>query len=114
MRSWRGGVSEKKKSEWTRSCAEARRRRGRELKAKLDAYKAARGCLYCDENDPVCLDFDHRERTEKLFTIATALRDVMSWPRVFSELQKCDVVCANCHRKRHGGRRLIPRLRAIA
>jgi hypothetical protein len=54
-------------------------------------------CVDCGECDPLVLDFDHRG--DKLFGIATGLRD-RSWKAIFDEMAKCDVVCANCHRRR--------------
>ncbi len=46
---------------------------------------------------PACMDFDH-VRGEKSFNLATALS--RGWSKVLLEVEKCDVVCANCHRLR--------------
>jgi hypothetical protein len=43
------------------------------------------------------LEFDHLE--EKSFNIAMGLRD-RSWEALVAEIAKCDVACANCHRRR--------------
>jgi len=43
------------------------------------------------------MDFDHREK--KNFSISQSWR-FRSWAEVLAEIQKCDVVCANCHRER--------------
>jgi hypothetical protein len=45
----------------------------------------------------VVLEFDHMG--DKLFTVAKGLYD-HSWEAVLSEIAKCEVVCANCHRRR--------------
>ena len=55
-------------------------------------------CVDCGETDPVVLDFDH-VRGEKFSTIADALRLGWSEKRLFSEIEKCEVRCANCHRR---------------
>ena len=60
-------------------------------------YLAERGCSDCGESDPVVLEFDHLE--DKTFTISSGIRD-RNWESVVSEIGKCDVVCANCHRRR--------------
>jgi hypothetical protein len=47
------------------------------------------------------LEFHHRDRRTKEFSIA---HDGIprSWERVKNELQKCALLCANCHRETHG------------
>ena len=55
------------------------------------------GCL---EDHPACLDFHHKDRSDKEFRIAgsynTRRRDLL-----LEEARKCQVLCANCHRKLH-------------
>ncbi len=63
-------------------------------------YKATLSCIKCGENHPGCLDFHHRNKKEKLFTISQAV-DSLSLEVLKEEIQKCDVLCANCHRKLH-------------
>jgi hypothetical protein len=57
----------------------------------------ARRCADCGESDPLVLEFDHLGN--KRFGIAKGLRD-RNWQAVRDEIDKCDVVCANCHRRR--------------
>jgi len=47
------------------------------------------------------MDFDHRK--DKNFSLSQAWR-FHSWSKVLAEIEKCDVVCANCHRERTYGR----------
>jgi hypothetical protein len=56
-------------------------------------------CVDCGETDPLVLEFDHL--ADKRFNIAKGMRD-RSWQAVLDEIAKCDVVCANCHRRRTG------------
>ena len=56
------------------------------------------GCMDCGEKDVVVLEFDHRDPKEKSGDISS-LR-FGSTKQLKEELAKCDVVCANCHRKR--------------
>jgi hypothetical protein len=56
-----------------------------------------RSCVDCGEGDPLVLEFDHL--ANKKFNIAKGLRN-HSWQAVLDEIAKCDVVCANCHRRR--------------
>jgi hypothetical protein len=43
------------------------------------------------------LEFDHLR--DKEFSISKGLVD-RNWQSVLDEIAKCDVVCANCHRRR--------------
>lgn len=58
-------------------------------------------CLRCDENHPVALDFHHRDPSNKLFEISKMISAGYSVERIKEEIQKCDVLCSNCHRKEH-------------
>ncbi len=56
-------------------------------------------CMDCGGTFPnVCMDFDHRDPSEKKFSIAHYHAHGME--AIKAELAKCDVVCANCHRIR--------------
>ena len=57
------------------------------------------------------LEFDHRG--DKSFNIAKGLRD-RGWDDLLEEIAKCDVVCANCHRRRTAVRGRYARVVAVA
>ena len=59
-------------------------------------------CVDCGERDPVVLEFDHLR--DKAFAIGPALSR-RSWQSILEEIEKCEVVCANCHRRRTSRRR---------
>ena len=63
----------------------------------LVGYLSEHPCVDCGETDPVVLEFDHLR--DKKFGIAAGLRD-RKWQSVLDEMAKCEVVCANCHRRR--------------
>jgi len=56
-------------------------------------------CVDCGETDPVVLQFDHRDRAEKIGTVSRMAMEY-SWGQVVAEIAKCDVRCGNCHRRR--------------
>ena len=60
-------------------------------------------CADCGHRfHPVCMDFDHRVAGEKAHNVA-ALKSRN--PAILrAEIDKCDVVCSNCHRIRTHGR----------
>ncbi|CAN5900054.1 hypothetical protein BH23ACT8_BH23ACT8_06290 [soil metagenome] len=59
-------------------------------------------CVECGEEDPIVLEFDHLR--DKAFSIGGAL-ECRAWQDILDEMQKCEVVCANCHRRRTARRR---------
>src|SRR4051794_36986150 len=61
----------------------------------------------CGETDPVVLEFDHLR--DKEFDIASGIH-YHAWSKVLAEIAKCEVVCANCHRRRTARRRGALRL----
>lgn len=63
-------------------------------------YLLQHPCVDCGETEPACLDFDHRDGVEKSFGLALARKHMYSIERLMEEIAKCDVKCANCHRKR--------------
>jgi hypothetical protein len=65
-------------------------------------YFATHPCCDCGEPDPVVLDLDHRR--DKKFDIAASLT-YRKWEVILAEIEKCDVVCANCHRRRTAAHR---------
>ncbi len=66
-------------------------------------------CMDCHNSfPPECMDFDHRPGTIKFRKINTLSR--YSRSRLFNEITKCDLVCANCHRIRTKSRLLLKSL----
>jgi len=80
-----------------------RARPGRRHNRKLiiQEYKACRPCVICGESDPVCLTFHHRDPATKKFSISQSLRVGVKLDVVIAEMEKCDIICANCHLKLH-------------
>ena len=83
----------------TKFVAYSRKQRDK-LKQDIDQYKALRGCCRCPETDSRCLDFHHIDPTNKLASIAEMLQKVAA-RKIWTEIYKCIVMCANCHRKHH-------------
>jgi alkylhydroperoxidase family enzyme len=72
--------------------------------AIVDAVRAA-GCSRCPEKDPDCLDFHHRDPATKTNSLAKLINGVRRLSVLMEEIAKCDVLCANCHRKLHARER---------
>ena len=71
--------------------------RRREIKKWLDDFKKTLKCNNC-----LCLDFHHRDNNKK-FNIGDATKSGYSKETIKTEIDKCDVLCANCHRILHYG-----------
>lgn len=75
----------------------------------VEEIKADRECADCQNCfPPVCMDFDH-VRGEKRLSISEMVRTGYSEKSILEEIDKCDLVCANCHRIRtHKSGRATP------
>jgi hypothetical protein len=62
----------------------------------IDSIKMAKGCRVCGYNThAAALDFNH-VRGEKLFNVSQDPK--VAKVKLLAEIEKCDVLCANCHR----------------
>lgn len=72
----------------------------KEIKEFLTILKQEKACS-CGEQDYKCLDFHHIDPTTKKFNIGDAVRERQTKRAILEEISKCEVLCANCHRKLH-------------
>ena len=64
---------------------------------RVNQIKLKRGCEICGYNKhAVALDFDHINRETKFKSVSQMF--TCSWERIQKEIDKCRVLCANCHR----------------
>lgn len=95
-------------AEYHREYYERTKERRRELKRavnrarrelfriNLAEYLLEHPCVDCGEADPVVLEFDHlRDKKHDISQM-----DTYMWDTVLEEIVKCEVCCANCHRRR--------------
>lgn len=68
---------------------------------RIREWKSAQGCIVCNETYAQCLELHHTNPAEKEFNPSEGY--AKSWETFLVEAAKCVVVCANCHRKIHGG-----------
>lgn len=70
------------------------------LKSVLNKFKS-RPCMDCNKTfPPYVMDLDHRDQLSKIASTADLIRTCTSVESFQNELDKCDVVCSNCHRIR--------------
>ena len=78
-----------------------RARKQREIavaRRNLISHLRAHPCVDCGEADIEVLEFDHQR--DKTHNVGYLVHGGYGWRRVKEEIDKCEVVCANCHRRR--------------
>jgi hypothetical protein len=76
--------------------------RNRRLKTlEYARFRQGLKCLKCGEDHPACIDFHHRDPATKEFNISQGWRWGYPLERLKKEIEKCDILCSNCHRKHH-------------
>tara|TARA_R110000824_G_C15185484_1_gene674211 strand:+ start:652 stop:1071 length:420 start_codon:yes stop_codon:yes gene_type:complete len=78
------------------------KKRRAEYKLWVDEIKAA-GCSCCEEKEVCCLDFHHLDPSTKEKAVAKLVSAGLSKAKIQEEIDKCILVCSNCHRKIHAG-----------
>jgi len=89
---------DKRKDQYIAAAVVSNRKRREKLRRIKWEYLKGRSCIDCGEKDPVVLDFDHREN--KIESISRLISQFASIEKIKEEMDKCDIRCANCHRRR--------------
>jgi len=76
------------------------KRKKKKIKDWLENYKKDKVCIRCGESRFYCLDFHHRIKEEKEYCVTDAYV-FGTWRFIKKEIDKCDILCANCHRELH-------------
>lgn len=88
--------------DWESKNKEKRYKWNKEAKVRATEYInkiKESGCSMCQEMDPCCLDFHHLNPKEKDLSLSRGVNNGWSIDRIQKEIDKCILVCANCHRK---------------
>lgn len=64
-------------------------------------YRKSLKCVVCGEDHPACLDFHHNDPSIKEKGVTEMVWRSWSKSRIIREIEKCTVMCSNCHRKFH-------------
>lgn len=78
----------------------AQKRHRIKIRKQLFEFLSKNPCVDCGEDDPIVLEFDHRNTRNKFKIVGKMLSGHYSWNSVYDEIKKCEVRCANCHRRK--------------
>jgi hypothetical protein len=70
-------------------------------KAWFVNYKKQLACVTCGHNHPAALDFHHVEQKKSNRKVHKLVSDGNTKKRILEEIDKCVVLCSNCHRVHH-------------
>lgn len=88
-----------KKEEYVRRAIERNKKNRLVLKTKFLEFLEGKVCTMCGYDKQVALEFHHRDPTTKSETVSRMLHSGYAWGSILKEIEKCDIVCANCHRE---------------
>jgi len=89
---------EKNKEKQIKQIYAAKVKRIEENKRFIFDYLNTHACVDCGESDPRVLEFDHQRNKE--YNVSFLLNTGYSRQRIEKEINKCEVRCANCHRRK--------------
>lgn len=77
------------------------RQKAKHITTKIwkDNYLSNHPCVDCNNKDIRVLEFHHRNPQEKKFIIGEASSH--NFESIMKEVEKCDVLCSNCHNIKH-------------
>jgi hypothetical protein len=75
------------------------------IKVWFESYKKTLACEVCGIKNPTVLDFHHKNYKKKEFSVGNFQHITQSIVRLKKEIEKCKVLCANCHRIEHSKER---------
>src|SRR5687767_8422871 len=78
----------------------AQKKHRTKIRSLLLEFLKTKECIKCGEKDPIVLEFDHLVPGKKFKSVSKMMSGHYSWRAIQKEIEKCQVLCANCHRRR--------------
>ena len=89
--------------------SEAVKKWRRNTKLKLITCMGSK-CQICGYNKSQnALEFHHINPEEKDFSLSNTRANPKNWSSIIKELQKCILLCSNCHKEVHEGVSILPK-----
>ena len=74
------------------------------LREEVNALKDTSYCQICKKSYPApVMDYHHIDKNNKINAVSQLILSSVSRKKVFDEIDKCILLCANCHRLKHAG-----------
>lgn len=89
---------ERNRSYYLQKAYERNKRIRYEVRKYIWEYLSSHSCVDCGEKDPIVLEFDHL--SDKLVAVSEMSSRNYRLDAVKKEISKCQIRCANCHRKK--------------
>jgi hypothetical protein len=71
------------------------------IKAWFHQYRQTLSCEQCGESHVATIAFHHRDPSTKKYRVADMPNRGCSIRLILEEIDKCDVLCHNCHARLH-------------
>lgn len=91
----------------TQNLTKDRRYKAKNILRLLD-FLSNKSCVKCDEPDSVVLEFDHLDPATKIASVSNLVCVSRGWAKIKREIDKCQILCANCHKLKTTADRSIP------
>ena len=72
-----------------------------EMRDWVRTIKSSLQCERCGEDRAQTFDIHHRDSAIKAFTVMEGYKMGISQEAILAEIEKCEVICSNCHRVEH-------------
>ena len=80
----------------------------KERRIFINEYKSTCTCQKCGDTRPYVLDFHHLDGNDKDYLVSQMQYSTYSKERIIKEMEKCVILCSNCHRKVHANIITLP------
>lgn len=81
------------------------KRKRKKVQEWFKKYRETLQCEKCSDSRWYVLDFHHNNDDDKKHNVAKFSREAGSYKRLLEEIEKCSILCSNCHRELHYLRR---------
>ena len=98
---WRDKTKGTRRSECKKCHSEYMKNRYQEKKQIIQELKSQCKCAKCGETRGYVLDYHHIDPSTKENTVARLTSNSYEMDAIYEEIEKCIVLCANCHREFH-------------
>lgn len=98
---WRDKAAGRRRSECKNCHNNYVKAKYKERQQDIEMIKSNLCCAKCGDSRGYVLDFHHKDPDKKSDGVAQMLRNNTPWEKIEEEMEKCIVLCANCHREFH-------------